>query len=85
MGNNKHNRITLITAAVISLFMSMIMIPQQVDSLSIYDPDAASPGPGNIAKPAPTITPTLSSIPPAECAMDAIESLQTFLSCLGAK
>jgi hypothetical protein len=59
--------------------------PQQVDSLSIYDPDAASPGPGNIAKSAPTTTPTLPSRPTTECAMDTIESLESFLSCLGAK
>jgi hypothetical protein len=87
MGNNKHAKITLITIAVISLFMATIMIapPQQVDSLSIYDPDAASPGAGNIAKSAPTTTPTLPSIPTTECVMDTIESLESFLSCLGAK
>jgi hypothetical protein len=87
MGNNKHAKITLITIAVISLFAAAIVMapPQQVDSLSIYDPDAASPGPGNIAKSAPTTTPTLPSRPTTECAMDTIESLESFLSCLGAK
>ena len=87
MGNNKHAKITLITIAVISLFTAMIMIapPQQVDSLSIYDPDAASPGPGNIAKSAPTTTLTLPSTPNVNCVMDKIESLESFLSCLGAK
>ena len=65
---------------------SIIMAaPQLVDSLSIYNPVAASPSPNDVTKPAPTANPTLPSIPPAECAMDTIESLQTFLSCLGAK
>lgn len=78
----------LITAAtVILLFAAMIMKtpPQQVDSLSIYGPNAAKPGPGNIAKPASTTTPTLPSTPNVNCAMDTIESLESFLSCLGAK
>lgn len=65
---------------------SIIMAPPQlVDSLSIYNPVAASPSPNDVTKPAPTKTPTLPSIPSAECAMDTIESFQTFLSCLGAK
>jgi hypothetical protein len=87
MGNNKYNRITLITVTVISLFTGSIIMapPQLVDSLSIYNPDATSPGPNDMTKSTPTTTPTLPSIPPAECAMDTIESLQTFLSCLGAK
>jgi hypothetical protein len=87
MGNNKHNGITLITVAVISLFTASIIMapPQLVDGLSIYNPDAASPSPNDVTKPAPTTTPTLPSIPSAECAMDTIESLQTFLYCLGAK
>ena len=87
MGNNKHNRITLNTITVISLFTASIIMapPQLVNSLSIYNPDAASTSPNDVTKPAPTTTPTLSSIPTAECAMDTIESLQSFLSCLGAK
>lgn len=88
MGNNKLTKITLITiATVVSLFATIITVapPQQVDSLSIYDPDAASPGPDNIAKPVPTTTPTLPSTPNVNCAMDTIESLESFLSCLGAK
>lgn len=87
MGNNKHTKITSITAAVISLFMAIIMIvPVQLAySLSIYDPDAAGPGPDNIAKSSPTTTQTLPSRPTTECAMDTIESLESFLSCLGAK
>jgi hypothetical protein len=87
MGNNKHTKITSITAAVISLFTAIIMIvPVQLAySLSIYDPDAAGPDPDNIAKSSPTTTPTLPSRPTTECAMDTIESLESFLSCLGAK
>ena len=88
MGNNKFTKITLITiATVVSLFATIITVapPQQVDNLSIYDPNAASPDPGSIAKPAPTTTPTLPSRPTTECAMDTIESLESFLSCLGAK
>jgi hypothetical protein len=88
MGNNKLTKITIITiATVVSLFASIITVapPQQVDSLSIYDANAASPDPGSIAKPAPTTTQTLPSTPNVNCAMDTIESLESFLSCLGAK
>jgi hypothetical protein len=87
MGKTKLTKFTLITVAVVSLFTATIMIapPQEVDSLSVYNPDAASPGPGEIAKPAPTTTPTLPSTPNVNCAMDTIESLESFLSCLGAK
>jgi hypothetical protein len=87
MGNNKLTKITLITiATVVSLFATIITVaPQQVDSLSIYDPNAASPDPGSIAKPAPTTTLTLPSTPNVNCVMDKIESLESFLSCLGAK
>jgi hypothetical protein len=58
MGNNKHAKVTLIIVAtaiaVISLFAATMMIaPQQVNALSIYDPEAANPDPGNIAKPVP--------------------------------
>jgi hypothetical protein len=53
--------------------------PQLVDSLSIYNPVAASPSPNDVTKPAPTANPTLPSIPPAECAMDTIEAYR--LSC----
>ena len=88
MGNNKLTKITLITiATVVSLFATIITVapPQQVDNLSIYDPNAASPDPGSIAKPAPTTTLTLPSTPNVNCVMDKIESLESFLSCLGAK
>ena len=40
---------------------------------------------GNTVKPIPTATPTLPTVPTVGCAMDTIESLQSFLSCLGAK
>jgi hypothetical protein len=40
---------------------------------------------GNAVKPIPTATPTLPTVPTVGCAMDTIESLQSFLSCLGAK
>ena len=58
MGNNKHAKVTLIIVAtaiaVISLFAATMMIaPQQVNALSIYDPEAANPDPGNIVKPVP--------------------------------
>ena len=92
MGNNKHAKVTLIIVAtaiaVISLFAATMMIaPQQVNALSICDPEAANPDPGNIAKPVPipTTTPTSPTVPTTNCAMDTIESLQSFLSYLGAK
>ena len=97
MRNNRHARATIIIvtitiAAVTSLFAAtMTIAPRQANALSIYNPDATNPdtSEGNIdqpleqdigdtAKPAPT-TPTV------QCAMDTIESLQSFLSCLGAK
>jgi hypothetical protein len=40
---------------------------------------------GNTVKPIPTTTPTSPTVPIVGCAMDTIESLQSFLSCLGAK
>ena len=43
MGNNKLTKIALVTiATVVSLFATIITValPQQVDSLSIYDPNA---------------------------------------------
>ena len=40
---------------------------------------------GNIVKPIPTTTPTLPTVPIVGCAMDTIENLESFLSCLGAK
>ena len=50
----------------------------------IYQPLEQEPS--NTAKPAPIPTTTSnSSIVPVGCAMDTIESLESFLSCLGAK
>jgi hypothetical protein len=50
----------------------------------IYQPLEQEPS--NTAKPAPIPTTTTnSSIVPVGCAMDTIESLESFLSCLGAK
>ena len=50
----------------------------------IYQP--LEKDPTDKAKPAPIPTTTSnSSIVPVGCAMDTIESLQSFLSCLGAK
>jgi hypothetical protein len=93
MGNNRHTKVTIIIitiaiAAVVSLFAATVTIaPRLADALSIYDPDAVNPGPENTAKPAPipTTKPTLPTVPITNCAMDTIESLQSFLSCLGAK
>ena len=50
----------------------------------IYQPLEQEPS--NTARPAPIPTTTSnSSIVPVGCAMDTIESLESFLSCLGAK
>jgi hypothetical protein len=52
----------------------------------IYQPLEQEQEPYNTAKPVPIPTTTSnSSIVPVGCAMDTIESLQSFLSCLGAK
>ncbi|HZB98780.1 MAG TPA: hypothetical protein VE226_02125 [Nitrososphaeraceae archaeon] len=48
----------------------------------IYQPLEQEPS--NTARPIPTTT-SNSSIVPVGCAMDTIESLESFLSCLGAK
>jgi hypothetical protein len=54
--------------------------------LSIYDPDAPNPGTleKKIDQPLEQDDYT-TTIPTVNCAMDTIESLQSFLSCLGAK
>jgi hypothetical protein len=52
----------------------------------IYQPLEQEQEPDNTVKPVPIPTTTSnSSIVPVGCAMDTIESLQSFLSCLGAK
>jgi hypothetical protein len=91
--------VTLAIATMVSLFATNIIIaPQQADALSIYDTGANDPNPaaditsgktdqplqqddlGNTAQPSPT-----TSVSTTNCAMNTIESLESFLSCLGAK
>jgi hypothetical protein len=89
--------VTIAMAAAISLFTANVTITQQqADAFSKYDIDTADVANrktdqklqqddiGNTAKPTPTI-PTLPSLPTVACAKEPIESLQSFLSCLGAK
>jgi hypothetical protein len=93
MRNNRHARaaIIIITIAiadvVTSLFVATMTIgPQQSDALSIYNPDATNPDTPEekIDQPLEQDDYT-TTIPTVSCAMDTIESLQSFLSCLGAK
>ena len=93
MRNNRPTRviITIVTIAitiiVTSLFVAtMTIIPRQADALSIYDPDAANPNTveENIDQPLEQDGYTTTK-PTVDCAMDTIESLQSFLSCLDAK
>lgn len=84
-------------AALASLFMATIAItPHQTHALSTSD-NAASDVTngktdqqiqqddlGNTAEPSPTKL-TKPLVPNTNCAMDNIESLESFLSCLGAK
>jgi hypothetical protein len=79
------------TIAMISLFSAIITIAplQQAYSLTRYVIGADNPNTvdGKIYQPLEqesTTTPTSPAIP-IGCAMDTIESLQSFLSCLGAK
>jgi hypothetical protein len=89
--------VTLAIATMVSLFAAIA--PQQADALSRYETGANDPNPaadvangktdqklqqddlGNTAHPSPT-TP---AVPTTNCAMNTIESLESFLSCLGAK
>ena len=93
MRDNRHARTTIIivaiaiTIAVTSLFAAtMRIVPRQADALSIYDRDAAKPGTleENIGQPLEQDDYTTTK-PTVDCAMDTIENLQSFLSCLGAK
>jgi hypothetical protein len=93
MRNNRHVRaaIIIVTIAiadvVTSLFVATMTIPpQQADALSIYNPDATNPDTSEekIDQPLEQDDYT-TTIPTVSCAMDTIESLQSFLSCLGAK
>ena len=91
--NAKTTTVIGILAIVTSLFIAIMMnmVQQQAYALSKYDaPDDAANGKtnqddiGNTAQP-PITTPTLPAIPTTNCAMGTIESLESFLSCLGAK
>jgi hypothetical protein len=95
--NNAKIKALGIIAIVASLFVAtmMNMVQHQAYALSKYDaPADAANGKtnqqlqqddlGNTAQP-PITTPTLPAIPTTNCAMDTIESLESFLSCLGAK
>ena len=100
MATNDNAKITTVVgiiAIVASLFVAtmMIIVQHQAYALSKYDvPDDAANGKtsqqlqqddlGNTAQP-PITTPTLPAIPTTNCAMGPIESLESFLSCLGAK
>ena len=91
--------VTLALATMVSLFaITIIIAPQQADALSKDDTGANDPNPAaditngkteqsrqqddldNTAQPSPT-----TSVPTTNCAMNTIESLESFLSCLGAK
>jgi hypothetical protein len=93
MRNNIHARTTIIivtitiSTVVTSLFVAtMTIVPRQADALSIYDPDTTNPDilEENIDQPLEQDYYTTTK-PTVDCAMDTIESLQSFLSCLGAK
>jgi|RhiMetdeSRZDD1v2_1073273.scaffolds.fasta_scaffold04616_8 hypothetical protein len=93
MRNNRHARVTIImvtitiTIVVTSLFAAtMTIMPRQADALSIYDQDAANRDTleENIDQPLEQDDYTTTK-PTVDCAMDTIENLQSFLSCLGAK
>jgi hypothetical protein len=89
--------VTLAIATMVSLFAAIA--PQQADALSRYktgandlilaadvangktDQPLQQDDLGNTAHPSPT-TP---AVPTTNCAMNTIESLESFLSCLGAK
>jgi hypothetical protein len=94
MRNNRHARATIIivtiaiAAVLTSLFVAtMTIAPRQADALSIYDPDAANPDTSEekIEQPLEQDDYAITTTPIVSCAMDTIESLQSFLSCLGAK
>ena len=92
MGNNKRAKdtiiiVTITIAAVTSLFAAtMTIAPRLANALSIYNPDATNTdtSEGNIDQPLEQDDSTITT-PTVSCAMDTIESLQSFLSCLGAK
>jgi hypothetical protein len=67
----------------------MTIAPRQANALSIYNPETTNPNnsEGKIDQPLEQddYTTTTTTTPTVSCAMDTIESLQSFLSCLGAK
>jgi len=64
---------------------TMTIVPRQADALSIYDPDAANPDTSEEKIDQPLEQDDYTTKPTVSCAMDTIESLQSFLLCLGAK
>jgi hypothetical protein len=93
MRKNRHTtaRIVIVTLAITTVMTSLFVttvtiVSQQADALSIYDLDATSPDilEENINQPLEQDDYTTTK-PTVDCAMDTIESLQSFLSCLGAK
>ena len=96
--NAKIGTVIGIVALVASLIMAYVtnLIQQQAYALSEYDIMAEDAGKGKTDEKLQqddlgnneqqsTTAPTLPAIPTANCAMDTIESLESFLSCLGAK
>jgi uncharacterized membrane protein len=95
MAINNNAKITLVVGIIAaSVFIATLTttLQQQAYALSEYysaakgktDQKLQQHGLGNTAQPSPT-TPTLPTVPTANCAMDTIESLEPFISCLGAK
>jgi hypothetical protein len=93
MRKNRHTTTTIvivtlaITTVMTSLFAAtMTIVPRQADALSTYDPDTTNSDilEENIDQPLEQDDYTTTKLT-VDCAMDTIESLQSFLSCLGAK
>lgn len=100
MENSEETKVRfMVVATMVPLFGATIIIaPQQADALSKYETGANDQNPaaditngktdqplqqddlGNTAEPSPT-----TSVPTTNCAMNTIKSLESFLSCLGAK
>ena len=88
MQKSKETKIALM--AVTSILSTMILLSAAIITIAplqqAYSYQPLEQESGDTAKPAPIPTTTSnSSIVPVGCAMDTIESLQSFLSCLGAK
>ena len=89
--------IVALTSLLVAAIPSLAISPQQSHAFALDSNGAVDPGAGvakgktnqllqqddlgNTAQPSPS-SPT---IPTVGCAMDTIESLESFLSCLGAK